>query len=475
MGTFFFHGRIWQGNGRYASAMVVRRGRIAAIGDDTSLREMAEGCDFIDCGGKVMVPGFQDACLCLMAACSPVFSERYRGWQSIRSGCLRWLEHHPGAARRGFYACVSFDGCFPDKNALDEVLSGAPLVLEDICAGVSVLNTCALGCMEKKGISAECAQWMRKGADGRPDGMVRAFACREAAKIVPPMPVRELRPLLVKMLQTAAMQGITSLQSCDLGMTLPMKALPQLRRIYEERCDLPRMRCFRFPNENGSLPLHPHFPDHGGSPERGAVLAMQQSDHVHFQYTKAQMHSLIHRAGRQGMQLWVRAQGGKQLEEVLEGWEALPSGAENLQRTVILDGQNADLHLLEKAEENKLGLAVLPLHLTKSNADGLKALMQKEAHIGFAGLDVCLPFSGLQKAVLQMGGDAYAREQALSAYTRGSAWLQFREDFLGKLAPGYGADVQLLDKNYFTCPAEEIESIRPVLVMAAGKTLLRKI
>ena len=68
-----------------------------------------------------------------------------------------------------------------------------------------------------------------------------------------------------------------------------------------------------------------------------------------------------------------------------------------------------------------------------------------------------------------------SREEALEAYTSGSAWLQFKEDFLGRLAPGYAADLQLLDRDYFTCPREEIGSIRPVLVMAAGKPLLREI
>ena len=41
MGTFFFHGRIWRGNGVFASAMLVRNGRIAALGTEEELREMA--------------------------------------------------------------------------------------------------------------------------------------------------------------------------------------------------------------------------------------------------------------------------------------------------------------------------------------------------------------------------------------------------------------------------------------------------
>ena len=68
MDTFFFHGRVWQGKGRFAQAILVRRGRIALVGETEALRPHAQGCAFIDCGGRTVIPGIQDGGLFLAAA-----------------------------------------------------------------------------------------------------------------------------------------------------------------------------------------------------------------------------------------------------------------------------------------------------------------------------------------------------------------------------------------------------------------------
>lgn len=485
MGTFFFHGRIWRGNGAFASAMLVRNGRIAALGTEEELREMAAGSDHIDCGGRVMIPGFQEACLCLTAACSPVVPGECRDWISIRRACLRWLEEHPKSAKRGLYACVHFGGAVPDRGALDAVLSGAPLVLEDIAAGAAAVNTCGLERMERRGIPAACAQWMSFDQAGRPTGLVRGPACRLAMDAAPHLSQRELRPMLEQMLRQAAAQGVTSLQSCDLGLTLPHSALPLLERIYEEDGGLPRMQCFRWPAGGDHLPPRSHLSESGRQPTRGALLAMQECDLLNFRLSRELLGRLIRAAGKKGMQLWIRAQGEKQMEEVLEQWEKLPFGQGNLQRAVILGAQNTSDALLKRLGQQKLGVAMLPARLAEdlhrwggrpgAHPCAVKTLLRLGAHVGFAGLDECRPFAGLQAAVSLPEPERLSREEALEAYTSGSAWLQFKEDFLGRLAPGYAADLQLLDRDYFTCSREEIGSIRPVLVMAAGKPLLREI
>ena len=53
--------------------------------------------------------------------------------------------------------------------------------------------------------------------------------------------------------------------------------------------------------------------------------------------------------------------------------------------------------------------------------------------------------------------------------------MDFQEDFLGRLAPGYGADLLVLDRDVFSCPEEELADIRPLLVMTAGALALREI
>jgi len=61
------------------------------------------------------------------------------------------------------------------------------------------------------------------------------------------------------------------------------------------------------------------------------------------------------------------------------------------------------------------------------------------------------------------------REDALRAYTIGSAWFSFDEGKRGSLEPGKLADLAVLTKDYMTVPADQIESIESLLTMVGGK------
>ena len=60
------------------------------------------------------------------------------------------------------------------------------------------------------------------------------------------------------------------------------------------------------------------------------------------------------------------------------------------------------------------------------------------------------------------------RQAALDAYTNGSAWFSFDEDWMGRLEPGMAADLAVLDRDYFTIPEDEIPEIRSRLTLVDG-------
>lgn len=68
-------------------------------------------------------------------------------------------------------------------------------------------------------------------------------------------------------------------------------------------------------------------------------------------------------------------------------------------------------------------------------------------------------------------GEALTREQAVSAYTRGSAFAEFTEREKGQLAVGMLADLAVLSADVFTVPPGQMESIRSVLTMIGGRTV----
>jgi predicted amidohydrolase YtcJ len=61
------------------------------------------------------------------------------------------------------------------------------------------------------------------------------------------------------------------------------------------------------------------------------------------------------------------------------------------------------------------------------------------------------------------------REDALRAYTIGSAWFSFDEDKRGSLEPGKLADLAVLTKDYMTVPLDQIGGIESLLTMLGGK------
>ena len=61
------------------------------------------------------------------------------------------------------------------------------------------------------------------------------------------------------------------------------------------------------------------------------------------------------------------------------------------------------------------------------------------------------------------------REEALKTHTTWAAWLQFAEDNRGSIEAGKFADLVIIDRDYLTCPEDQIRQIEPVIVIMNGK------
>jgi predicted amidohydrolase YtcJ len=63
------------------------------------------------------------------------------------------------------------------------------------------------------------------------------------------------------------------------------------------------------------------------------------------------------------------------------------------------------------------------------------------------------------------------REEALKMHTTWAAYMQFAEEQRGSIEPGKLADLVVIDRDYLTCPEEEIKAIEPVTVILDGKVV----
>jgi len=65
------------------------------------------------------------------------------------------------------------------------------------------------------------------------------------------------------------------------------------------------------------------------------------------------------------------------------------------------------------------------------------------------------------------------RREAVEAYTMGAAYAAGMETRLGRLAPGCLADLIVLEKDPFACPAEDLLTMQSSATMAGGDWVWR--
>ena len=67
--------------------------------------------------------------------------------------------------------------------------------------------------------------------------------------------------------------------------------------------------------------------------------------------------------------------------------------------------------------------------------------------------------------------EALTREQAVTAYTTGAAFAEFKENEKGQIAIGMLADLAVLSADVFSVPMPEMEAIRSVMTMMGGRVV----
>lgn len=77
--------------------------------------------------------------------------------------------------------------------------------------------------------------------------------------------------------------------------------------------------------------------------------------------------------------------------------------------------------------------------------------------------------TSLGAAIQKPDDQRLTREEALRLYTADAAWFGFAEDKRGTLSVGKQADLAVLDQPYLTIPADRIDSIRATLTLVDGR------
>ena len=67
--------------------------------------------------------------------------------------------------------------------------------------------------------------------------------------------------------------------------------------------------------------------------------------------------------------------------------------------------------------------------------------------------------------------ECLTKEEVLRAYTIWGAYAQFEEDSIGSIETGKYADFVVIDRDYMTCPVNELKDIQALKTVIAGEVV----
>ncbi len=516
--------------GKRAEAIAVRGDRILAVGTrDEVLKTKGADTKIIDLGGRFVMPGFNDAHMHLAHAGQEKLSVNLVGAKTLDEFRER-IRAKVETARPGEWIVgAGWDETLwpvkavPTRWDLDEVSSGHPVYMDRVDGHIGVANTRALQLASITVASREPAGGkIDRDEAGTPNGILRETA-RDALRAVIPKPTHEQRRQAIELaLADLASHGITSAQ--DNSSWEDFQIYEELEKEGKLTARISEWLPFDDSIEslNRKRSSHPASDDmlhtgmlkgfmDGSLGSKTAALLEPYSDDPKNsglpQYEADKLNPMAKERVLAGYQLGFHAIGDKGVQLALDAFaEAEKAGKEDKvkgagggsdYRFRIEHAQVTTPQQILRFRELKVIASMQPSHLLTDMNWAESRLGPKRAAHSYAwdeflkhgvvlafGTDYPVepvtPFRGLYAAVSRQsenGKKSYypeqkiSIEQAITAYTTGSAFAEFAEKQKGKLEPGMLADLVVLDRDVTSVPLAKILETEVLRTVVGGRSV----
>jgi predicted amidohydrolase YtcJ len=103
----------------------------------------------------------------------------------------------------------------------------------------------------------------------------------------------------------------------------------------------------------------------------------------------------------------------------------------------------------------------------------LRSLLEAGVPLALGSDGLLNPYLNIMFAVLHPvnPSEALTREEAIEAYTRGSAFAEFEEREKGTISQGKLADIAVLSQDIFTVPIDALPATESILTLVGGKVV----
>lgn len=472
----------------WAEAIAIRGDRITAVGTNEEIRAMARpGTRVIELEGRVVVPGINDAHIHEPWGVGRV-SVRIPGDATIEQIIALMGEaakkHPAGTHLQGTVPLQLVDDTRLDRDALDAVAPDHPIKLSNLAGHLGIHNTASL---RARGIAEDVkdtqAGWYGRDANGRLTGWLYEHANwtsdREIdSKRTDEETVASMRELA----QEAIGYGITSVQSMS---TLPVARVQPL----VEKTGIPlrwRFIDLQMAAVNRAPRTAVKYIVDGTPIERGAALRGEYADRPgqrgRLNYTDEEIRAMIATAATSDQQLLLHLSGDLGVERVFAAMDA--TNANWPARRVRVEHGDFIGPFLDAAKRHQAVLVQNPSHLMQPEI--MQMRMGAAQHYQLfrsaleAGVPVAIGSDGPLNPWLNVmfatmhprnPSEALTREQAIVAYTRGSAYAEFAERAKGTIAAGKLADIAVLSQDVFVVPPPELPKTVAVMTIIGGKVV----
>ena len=215
-----------------ADAFVVKDNKFAYVGTESGAKNFFKNQNFIemDLKGHFVMPGFNDSHMHFLYFAKSLKNINLTGVRSIEEikGRIKenlerrepcddsWIEGE--GWNQDFFI---EEKRFPNKFDLDSVTGDIPAVIMRTCFHIGVLNSAAL---KRVGLNKETAKeygdLVETLSDGEPNGVIKEGLVSIVKRHIPTIKLETLKNLMDEAQHYALAQGITSIQTDDIGYTI---------------------------------------------------------------------------------------------------------------------------------------------------------------------------------------------------------------------------------------------------------------
>jgi len=492
-----------------AEMVAIKGNQILQVGREEDLASFKGAKPrIIDCQGKTIVPGFNDAhCHPLSLAASLLSVDcrpsSVRSIVELQAKIRQRAEQIPKGGWIRAIGCNEFylaEKRHPNRWDLDKAAPHHPVKLSHCSGHACVLNSLALKLLGISGKTPEPPGGImeRDLETGEPNGLLLEMnPCVE--KSMPSLSEEELEKGIGLANEEFLSHGITSLQDATWSDSLERW---QILRGFKERGKLvPRVSMMIGIDELEEFRQRGLSRGGGdGQLRLGGVKVVLQTTTGSLNPPQEELNQLVHKAHQAGFQLALHGLKKNTVEAAITALEyALSQTPKSDHRHRLEHCSVCPPHLVQRLRNIKAMVVTQPPFIYYNGErylatvppgdlnwlypigsllnSGLRVAASSDAPV--AGLN---PLVGIYAAVTRaaetgqilLPQEGISRLEALKMYTLEAAYASFEEGVKGCLAPGKLADLVVLSDEPTKVPPEEIKEIEVVMTIVDGKVVWQR-